>query len=120
MLLLSVIAIQSFAFNTPPDSTHAEKKVIKKVTDCNCNPVPLSSITVTNQGSTYLIEWKAPAGDPVSYYTYGGEYWCDGSFGPGTAYSEVARIANTCSDFTLSLITYCNNGCVSTNTIYYY
>lgn len=72
MLLLSVIAIHSFAFNTPPDSTHAQKKVVKKVMDCNCNPVDPNSVIITPQTGTYLITWNTPAGDPVSYYTYGG------------------------------------------------
>ena len=86
---------------------------------CNCNNVSQSSFHASRIGTTTILNWSAPGGDVVSYYSFGGYFDCDGGFGPFNAYGDAAEISNPheCNQGTISMVTHCSNGCVSSGVI---
>jgi len=120
--LLIIAVILLFAFNT---SSHTTKhKVVKKSKDCNCLPVNASTVHERAEGEyTDLFYWDDPVGgDPISSYTVGGYWSCDGAFGPYTADDAISipvphYVAENCNHGTISIITNCSTGCSSTSTI---
>ncbi|MBS1947271.1 MAG: hypothetical protein JST47_05845 [Bacteroidetes bacterium] len=110
LLLLTVF---SFSFTSLRSSHKAKARA------CNCMNINPSLLHGTIVGTNTKLTWQPPSGDPVSHYTFGDYFDCDGGFGPITVYAEQAYVPNPygCIHGTITMVTHCTNGCVSSGVV---